>query len=737
MKKCVFLSLLFLMFWTVPGFGQTYFYVENINLSPQNPTENDLITMVVSGNLSSTDIVVYGAYLVMNGNTVEVHFNVGSTGMGLMILVPYSHTFTLGPLLPGSYNISINGPFVGDFVPPYQKQFTVTGLVPECDADFIFYPDTSWQQPLSMDVFLFDDLSTGNNIISWYWDFGDGFTSTLQNPQHGFFNLMPAQFVVCLTILTSDSCTDTYCDTINIAYYPPQCNADFIFYPDTSWQQPLSMDIFLFDDLSTGNNIISWYWDFGDGTTSTLQNPQHGYFNMIPAQYVVCLTILTSDSCTDTYCDTININLIPDCEADFIWALDTMVNCINCYDFFDQSSSFGNILSWFWDFGDGSFSSLQNPIHSFNQTGLFHVCLTIITADSCSDVTCQTVVVGDTATNYCQADFSFFVEGSPIPEIMVGHFTDESNSNASITSWSWNFGDGNTSSVQNPSNSYWLSNWGLNTVCLTITTSTGCTDSICKPVYVGYDGCMIAINYTVSEVTSPGGSNGEILLNVMGGTAPYQYYWSNGATSQNLTNIPAGIYVVWMVDAANCILNEIIEVTESPLILTQTITFPSGWSIFSTYIESNNPNIADVLQPLGDTVIISKNGEGQVYWPLYGFNGIGNMIVGQGYQLKLTGTGNHYLDVSGIAVVPQNVVLSLPANWSIIGYLRQSPGNVEQMFAPLISLPGTAGLLHIAKDDQGNVYWPFYGLNLIGSLQPGKGYQVKMNSAAMFSYPPN
>lgn len=646
MKKCIFLSLLFLMFWTVPGFGQTYFYIENISLSPQNPTENDVITVMVSGNLSSTDIVVYGAYLVMNGNTVEVHFNVGSTGMGLTVLVPYSHTFTLGPLLPGSYNISINGPYVGDYVPANQKQFTVTALLPDC-------------------------------------------------------------------------------------------NAEFIFYPDTSWQQPLSMDVFLFDDLSTGNNIISWYWDFGDGTTSTLQNPQHGYFNMIPGQYIVCLTILTSDSCTDTYCDTININLIPDCEADYTWALDTLVNCINCYDFFDQSSSFGNILSWFWDFGDGSFSTAQNPIHSFNQTGLFHVCLTITTADSCSDVTCQTVVVGDTATNYCQADFSFFIEGSPIPEIMVGHFTDQLNSNASIISWLWDFGDGNVSSVQNPSNSYWLSNWGLNTVCLTIATSTGCTDSICKPVYVGLDGCMIAIGYTVSEVTSPGGSNGEILLDVMGGTSPYQYYWSNGATSQNLAGIPAGVYVVWMVDAANCILNEIIEVTESPLIQTQTIILPLGWSIFSTYIEPANPNIAEVLQLLGDTVIISKNGVGQVYWPSYGFNGIGNMVVGQGYQLKLSGAGNHYLNVSGMAVVPQNVVLSLPANWSIIGYLRQSPGNAEQMFAPLISPQGTAGLLHIAKDDQGNVYWPFYGLNLIGSLQPGEGYQVKMNSAATFSYPSN
>jgi hypothetical protein len=144
-----------------------------------------------------------------------------------------------------------------------------------------------------------------------------------------------------------------------------------------------------------------------------------------------------------------------------------------------------------------------------------------------------------------------------------------------------------------------------------------------------------------------------------------------------------------------------------------------------------------VLQVLGDTVIISKNGAGQVFWPLWGLNAIGDMVVGQGYQLKLTGASNHYLDVSGIAIVPQNVVLNCPAGWCIIGYLRQGQGNVEQMLAPLVSPPGTVGLLQIVKDGLGNVYWPFYGLNIIGNLQPGKGYQLKMNSSATFSYPAN
>ncbi len=641
------LIIIVLSIFGIVAVGQTYFYVENISLTPPNPTETDIITMVVSGNLSGTDIVVTNGYLIIIGNTVHVYFDVMSTGIGLTVLVPYSHTFTLGPLSAGNYSITINGNFVGDYVPANQKVFTVTGNVPECNAFFTFYPDT----------------------VS-----------------------------------------------------PP----------------PLSMDLFQFVDQSSGNNIISWYWDFGDGVFSTDQNPQHGYFNMIPAQYIVCLTILTSDSCTDTYCDTVYINqYIPDCDADFIYELDTLVNCINCYDFYDQSFAIGNIISWFWDFGDGNFSTDQNPIHQFSQTGLFEVCLTIITDDSCSDVSCQTVVVGDTSLSYCQTDFSYTLQGSAIPEIIYAHFTDESNSNPGISSWFWDFGDGNTSTLQNPTNNYWLNNWGLNTVCLTIATTAGCVDSICKPVYVGYDPCLVSLNYVVSDVTIPGGSNGEISLNISGGSSPYQFFWSDGSTNQNLINIPAGTYVVWVVDAANCLLNDVIEVSETISFDIQNIELPPGWSIFSTYIDPVDPNIATVLQGLADTVIIAKNGAGLVYWPMYNINAIGNITIGEGYQLKLSGITNYYLNVEGVAVIPENVILFLPQGWSIIGYLRQIPGNISLMLAPLVSPPGTTGVLDIVKDDLGNVYWPYFGLNIIGNMMPGEGYQLRLNSAVNFSYPAN
>lgn len=58
------------------------------------------------------------------------------------------------------------------------------------------------------------------NVISWSWDFGDGATSTAQNPRH-MYNI-PGFYIACVTILTADSCSNTYCDTLEVQYYPQQ-----------------------------------------------------------------------------------------------------------------------------------------------------------------------------------------------------------------------------------------------------------------------------------------------------------------------------------------------------------------------------------------------------------------------------------------------------------------------------------------------------------------------------------
>ena len=88
----------------------------------------------------------------------------------------------------------------------------------------------------------------------------------------------------------------------------------------------------------------------------------------------------------------VNVMVNPNPSAAFSF----LVNSGTTYDFSDMSS--GNPVTWFWDFGDGTFSNLPNPQHTFPQVDSYFVCLTVSTLDSCSDTFCQIVPPDPTST---------------------------------------------------------------------------------------------------------------------------------------------------------------------------------------------------------------------------------------------------------------------------------------------------------------------------------------------------
>jgi PKD repeat protein len=144
-------------------------------------------------------------------------------------------------------------------------------------ADFAGSP-TSGTAPLAVS---FTDLSTGSPT-SWSWNFGDGGTSTLQSPTHTYST--PGGYTVSLTVGNASGS-----DTKSLAGYigvtpPPAPTANFVGSP-TSGTAPLAVS---FTDLSTGSPT-SRSWNFGDGGTSTLQNPTHTYTT--PGSYTVSLTV--------------------------------------------------------------------------------------------------------------------------------------------------------------------------------------------------------------------------------------------------------------------------------------------------------------------------------------------------------------------------------------------------------------------------------------------------------------
>ena len=155
----------------------------------------------------------------------------------------------------------------------------------------------------------------------------------------------------------------------------------------------------------------------------------------------------------------------------------------------------------------------------------------------------------------------------------------------------------------------------------------------------------------------------------------------------------------------------------------QTITMSEGWSMFSTYMISEDMDITSVLAPINEYVVIAKDNLGNAYLPEWDFNNIGDMTIGHGYQLKLLQEGS--IEICGDYAFPEDNPIALNAGWNMIGYLRLEAAPADIVFASI----SASGNLVIAKDYQGLAYLPEWNFNGIGDMVPGQGYQLKTNNA--------
>lgn len=252
----------------------------------------------------------------------------------------------------------------------------------------------------------------------------------------------------------------------------PLCFADFSFSTDPN--DPLTLT---FVDSSFANaQIIEWVWDFGDGSTATGPQVTHTYDQ--PGNYFVTLTITTADGCTNfnVYHIVVGGGGIfdgPDCSAMFTFEqLPADSTGSGGFTFQFEDLSMGNPDSWQWNFGDGNTSTLQNPVHTYADPGLYWVTLTIQDS-ACTSEMSILIFAGpdDGSTGDCQALFTAFFA----PDSLTVFFLDLSSANTPIVSYAWDFGDGNTSTDQFGWNTYDAA--GTYNVTLTITTADGCTST--------------------------------------------------------------------------------------------------------------------------------------------------------------------------------------------------------------------------------------------------------------------
>ena len=210
---------------------------------------------------------------------------------------------------------------------------------------------------------------------------------------------------------------------------------------------------------ATANGQSSWLWDFGDSTSSTLQNPTHTYSQ--PGTYTVCL-VAFGPCDNDTICDTLTVTCAP-IQPGFTFSSNGL-----SVDFMDTTLA---ATSWAWDFGDGGSSTVANPNHVFGFDATYNVCLFV--ENICGD----TSTVCDSIT-FCApltAGISHIANGVAVD------FSDASGGNP--VDWLWVFGDGDSSTLPNPTHIYPNTNQSY-TVTLIVTNLCGVSDTTTTTVQV-------------------------------------------------------------------------------------------------------------------------------------------------------------------------------------------------------------------------------------------------------------
>lgn len=344
----------------------------------------------------------------------------------------------------------------------------------------------------------FSNLSTISDgtasSITWLWAFGDGGTSTDKDPVHTYTTAGP--FSVNLTATSLYGCESDSAKSFSNIY--PQPIAAFNYNPGSICFK----DTARFTENSTAANssVKSWYWNFGDGTGNTNQNPFKLYADT--GSFIVSLYVTSSAGCvSDTVKESVNINALPSAAfAISASACEKKPVLIS-----NQSvSKSGSIINWKWDFGNGTTAKYQNgnPFEIMaGGAGTYQVTLTVETDKGCkSDTATHPVeIVPNPVANFimpeiCVADpFAAFTDSSYVPGGSTGALT-----------YLWTFGDPgataanpDTSIVKNPQHKY-LSP-GYYNVSLTTFSSAGCSSATIKQFTVnGYP----SANFTVSDSTS-------------------------------------------------------------------------------------------------------------------------------------------------------------------------------------------------------------------------------------------
>ena len=345
---------------------------------------------------------------------------------------------------------------------PLAVSFYSVSVLAQPNANF----KASINQGCAPVVVVFQDQSTGNPT-SWAWTFGNGNSSVLKNPAAVY--TQPGTYAVTLTAANSAG-SDTETKTAFVTVFAnPKVN--FSAFGATTGCAPLTVSFSNLTVPGTGA-IIAWFWDFGDGTSSSLQNPAHTYLS--GGSHNVSLVAIDANGCTGSHSKIAYVN--PTNKPTASISSPNMNGCIAPHTVnFNNTTSGGKLpYTVLWDFGDGTTGTGNNPSHTYQQNGNYSVTIFITDANGCQDSTKYTnyVKINQVITNFTAQKFT----------TCVGHaiqFIDLSTGNPA--SWLWSFGDATNSNAQNAVHVY--TSPGTYNVSL-IASNPWCNDTETKLAYI-------------------------------------------------------------------------------------------------------------------------------------------------------------------------------------------------------------------------------------------------------------
>ncbi|WP_284683938.1 PKD domain-containing protein [Chondrinema litorale] len=380
---------------------------------------------------------------------------------------------------PGNYTVTVAGTLQDDT--PFSDNVVVTVKEPPLAIiDIDGYTSGSCvQAPLTVQ---FDGSgsvdASANTITSYLWKLGDGTVSNEPTLSHTYES--PGSYTVELTVFDDQGCSNTAVISQDIVL-SEGFNLDFTATGDLQ-TCVYPTDIQFEATHDAGNYEYSW--DFGDEDDSDadLQNPSHTYTE--PGIYNVSLTVTDLDAgCSSTITSTALVQI-----QDFAGEIQRTGDEQGCAPFTTSFENISNIISAnqiiTWEFGDGTqlsgtatADSLRAPEHTYTQPGVYTIRATILDSETnCGGeaILVQAVTVPESP----DVDFTADATGFCVDNFTV-NFTNTTTNGAT---WEWDFGDGTTSTEQNPSHNY--TDFGTYTVRLTATSADGCTSELIKESYI-------------------------------------------------------------------------------------------------------------------------------------------------------------------------------------------------------------------------------------------------------------